>query len=145
MTKALDSALRLLSRREHSVSELYNKLEHKGYPQGDIQEALDHCQGLGLQSDHRFAEICCRARVRQGYGPLRIRQELKNKGISEDLIQSVLQQENGNWAQYAFLVWQKKFKDIGHTSFEDRQKQQRFLLYRGFDTESITQLFKEMI
>ncbi|KTD78370.1 recombination regulator RecX [Legionella waltersii] len=143
MTKALDSALRLLARREHSVSELLIKLEQKGHVKDEIQNALDHCRNHGLQSDTRFAEVCCRARVRQGYGPLRIKQELKSKGIDEDVIDSVLQLEEGNWGQYAYEAWQKKYKRFGNQSFEDMQKQQRFLLYRGFDWDIITQMFKD--
>jgi regulatory protein len=143
MTKALDSALRLLARREHSLSELFIKLEQKGHSKNEIQEALDHCQKHGLQSDNRFAEVCSRARIRQGYGPLKIKQELKSKGIDDEVIHSLLQLEENNWADYAYAAWQRKYKKQANQSFEDKQKQQRFLLYRGFDWDIITQLFKD--
>lgn len=142
MSKALDCALRLLARREHSLSEMYIKLEQRGFPQTEIQAAIEHCQHHGLQSDERFAEICCRARVRQGYGPIKIKQELKSKGVDDEVIYSVLQSEEENWSHYAYAAWQKKFREPG-ISFEDKQKQQRFLLYRGFDWDMISHVFKD--
>lgn len=81
MTKAFDSALRLLTRREYSAMELCDKLKQKGFSPNDVQSALHECQRLGYQSDGRFVENYIRVRIHQGYGPLKIRQELKNKGI----------------------------------------------------------------
>lgn len=144
MTKAFNSALRLLSRREHGAMELYDKLLQKGFGSKDAQEALEECQRLGYQSDGRFVEIYIRSRIHQGYGPLKIRQELKGKGVDSELIQSLLQQENRNWVHYALRVWQKKFKGQDDFSLSEIQKQQRFLLYRGFDRDVISKVFKEV-
>lgn len=111
MTKAFDSALRLLTRREYSAMELCDKLKQKGFSTNDVQNALYECQRLGYQSDVRFVENYIRVRIHQGYGPLKIRQELKNKGIDPDLIQSVLHQEKDNWVNYALRAWEKNLRD----------------------------------
>lgn len=111
MTKAFDSAVRLLTRREHSALELYNKLKQKGYSSIEIKEALDTCQRMNLQNDGRFVEVYSHLRIRQGYGPLKISQELSSKGIDKGLIHQFLQQEQDNWLHYALNVWQKKVKD----------------------------------
>ncbi|HAU1190511.1 TPA: recombination regulator RecX [Legionella pneumophila] len=144
MTKAFDSALRLLSRREHSAMELCDKLKQKGFNLNDVQNALNECQRLGYQSDERYVESYIRARIHQGYGPLKIIQELKNKGVDPELIQSVLQEERDNWVDYALLAWEKKFKRQDDFSYSEMQKQQRFLLYRGFDRDVISKVFKEV-
>ncbi len=144
MTKALDAAVRLLSRREHSAVELSDKLKQKGYSLIEIKNALEECQRLDLQNDHRFVETYGRSRIRQGYGPLKISQELSSKGIDKDLIHLFLQQEEENWLPYALNVWQKKSKGNDDLSFEEFQKQQRFLLYRGFGMDTIIQLKKEL-
>lgn len=143
MTKALDSALRLLTRREHGALELCDKLEYKGYSHEDVRIALEECQRLGLQSDSRFVESYCRSRMRQGYGPLKIYQELKNKGIDADLIHCMLNQEQHSLLSHAMEVWQKKSKGKLEFSFLELQKQQRFLLYRGFSMDIIAQVIKE--
>ncbi len=67
MTKAFDSALRLLARREHGAKELQDKLARKGFGQSDIKEALAKCQDVDLQSDSRFVAMYTRSRIRQGY------------------------------------------------------------------------------
>lgn len=143
MTKALDSALRLLTRREHSAKELSNKLKVKGFSHEEIQEALDSCQRLNLQSDQRFAESYVRCKIRHGYGPLKISQQLKSKGVDSDLIDKEIQQEGPNWLSHALTVWEKKCKGQLHLSVQEIQKQQRFLRYRGFDMDIISQVVKE--
>jgi len=110
----------------------------------EAKEALDACQKLDLQNDMRFVEIYMRSRIRQGYGPLKISQELNNKGIEKELIQRVLQEEQDNWLSYALDVWKKKSKGQLNMSFSDLQKQQRFLLYRGFSTDIITRVMQEV-
>lgn len=144
MTKALDSAVRLLSRREHSAVEICDKLKQKGYSPTEIKKVLEECQRLDLQSDRRFVEIYSRSRIRQGYGPLKISQELSSKGVDKELIHLFLQQEQDNWLAYALDVWRKKSKGQCDLSFEELQKQQRFLLYRGFGMDTIVQVKKEL-
>lgn len=144
MTKAFDSALRLLARREHGTMELFDKLQQKGFSQTEATDALEACQRLGLQSDRRFVEMYIRSRIRQGYGPLKITQELKSKGIDSDLIQRELKQEQDNWLSYALEVWNKRCKERVDLSFIEIQKQQRFLLYRGFSMDVIAMILKEL-
>jgi regulatory protein len=143
MTKVMDSALRLLARREHSAKELSDKLKIKGFSPEEINEALESCQRANVQSDERFVESYVRYRTRQGYGPLKISQELKNKGVDADLVYKELRQEGPNWLSHALSVWEKKSKGQIELSFQEIQKQQRFLLYRGFDMDIIAQVTKE--
>lgn len=133
--------MRLLARREHGAHELANKLAQKGYAGDAIQDALEKCQRLELQSDSRFVENVCRARIRQGYGPLRIRQELQQMQVEGALIEAVLQQEQDNWLDYAIGVWKKKYKEQVELSYIAIQKQKQFLLYRGFSTDTIAMVF----
>ncbi len=141
MNEAYASAVRLLTRREHGALELANKLATKGYSNTDVQDALLDCQRLGLQSDSRFVENVCRTRIRQGYGPQRIRQELQSLQIDVELIDAQLQQEQDNWLVHAIGVWKKKYKEQSELSYLALQKQKKFLLYRGFSTDTIAKVF----
>lgn len=145
MTKAFDCALRLLTRREHGAQELADKLVQKGYSQTEVDEAVAKCQNLDLQSDVRFVEAVCRVRIRQGCGPLKILQELQAKQIARELIDNALDQEKDNWLDYAQAVWDKKYKKNYPTSYVELQKGQRFLLYRGFPTDIIAKVVKEIV
>lgn len=144
MSKAFDCAMRLLTRREHSASELVTKLAQRGYSSKEISEAITQCQQLGLQSDARFVETFCHTRIRQGCGPLKISQELQTKHIDRELIDNALKPEQENWVTYALAVWHKKFKEPGDISFSELQKRQRFLLYRGFSAATIAKVIAEI-
>lgn len=141
MNDIINAAIRLLARREHGVWELTIKLSQKGYDKKLIAEALAECQHRGLQSDSRFAESLCRQRVQQGYGPLRIRQELHAQHLDKELIDKTLNQAETDWLQCAQKVYTKKFKQSKNLTFAESQKQQRFLQYRGFPMDVIDQLF----
>jgi regulatory protein len=140
-SNAFACAVRLLARREHGAHELTSKLQKKGYSGCEAQDAVLECQRLGLQRDQRFVENVSRARISQGYGPVRIRQELQQLHIDDELINDVLRQEQDNWLSYAMGVWKKKYKEQGELSYLVLQKQKQFLLYRGFSTDTITMLF----
>ncbi|KTC65608.1 regulatory protein RecX (plasmid) [Legionella adelaidensis] len=139
MNKAYAAALRLLTRREHGAFELHNKLKLKGFAPEEIAKALKECQSLGLQDDRRFAESFCRMRVRQGYGPVRVEQELKNLRIVPEIVEEVIEGDQESWVHYAFAVWEKKYKSPAD-NFAEMQKQKRFLLYRGFTPDVIAEV-----
>jgi regulatory protein len=138
--KALHCAVGLLARREHSLAELQQKLVQKGHAEDDIQTALETCQRNDLQSDARFAESLCRTRIRQGYGPVRIRQELREKKIAPDIVDDVLQTDAHNWLALATDVWEKKYQSLQASSFAEKQKQRQFLQYRGFPMQVIVKV-----
>jgi regulatory protein len=140
VNKALHCAVGLLARREHSLAELEDKLTKKGYEKAEIQEALATCKRQGLQSDARFADSLSRVRMRQGYGPMRIRQELKAKHVASEHIEEVLSIDSDYWLEHAMNVWDKKYRCLGHASFAEKQKQRQFLLYRGFSMETIVKV-----
>ena len=141
MTKAFDCALRLLSRREHSRFELATKLSQRGFCKTEVNDVIIECQRLGLQSDERFVESFCSHRIRQGYGPLRIREELKSKQIASELIDEALCQEEDNWVSHANTVWLKKYGQQDDIPFNELLKQQRFMSYRGFPSDVIAKVF----
>lgn len=141
MSNVFECAVRLLARREHGAFELTHKLAQRGFSETEIQGALAECQRLDLQSDDRFIENLTRTRIRQGYGPVRIRRELQHLQVETDRIEVALRQEQDNWLSYAKGVWKKKYKEETAQSYAALQKQKQFLLYRGFSTDTITMVF----
>lgn len=145
MTKVFTAAVALLARREHGFEELAHKLAQKGYTSADILTALAECQRLGLQSDRRFVETLLRARIRQGYGPERVRNELRQKQVDRALLEDVLAADPVDWTAHALHVLHKKYKSLGHETFAEQQKQKQFLLYRGFANHTIAQAFEQRL
>src|SRR5689334_5576587 len=75
------TALRLLARREHSVEELRHKLLRRGYAATPVETVVRQLANRRLISDVRFAGALVRTRSARGYGPVRIRAELRRQGI----------------------------------------------------------------
>lgn len=141
LIEAQRTAFNLLARREHSALELTQKLKQRGYSLTVIATVLNKLQQQNLQSDTRFVENYIHGRVNKGYGPLRIQQELQQRGVAFDLINIALDAYN-NWREYAEQVRRKRFGAKLPRDFSERAKQMRFLQYRGFAIEHINIIFK---
>jgi regulatory protein len=80
---AYQTALDLLSRRDHFELELMEKLRQRGFKAEEIEEALARCRALDLLNDERVAERFVQVRAAdRGWGPLRLAAELGRRGVS---------------------------------------------------------------
>ncbi|MTI62459.1 recombination regulator RecX [Methylophaga sp.] len=138
---ASEQAVSYLARREHSALELSRKLKKSGFDEFEIEDSLAKLQQAGLQSDRRYAESFVNSRINRGYGSVRIRMELKERGVASDIITDSLQQAEIDWFALAAEVRSKRFGEHDPEDFKDRAKQQRFLQYRGFTHDEITESF----
>ncbi|WP_297811554.1 recombination regulator RecX [uncultured Methylophaga sp.] len=138
---ASEQAVSYLARREHSALELRRKLDKSGFDTADIELVLSQLQQADLQSDERFAESYVRSRTGRGYGKTRIRMELQERGVADELIRDSLQQAEIDWFALAAEVRRKRFGEQNPEDFKSRAKQQRFLQYRGFSHDEITESF----
>jgi len=115
------------------------KLARKGYADPDIQTELDRLASERLQDDRRFTEAYIRYRIGRGYGPVRIRTELRERGIDSALADSVFEALDIDWIARVEAAWRKKF-DNPAVNFREHAKQARFLQYRGFTADQISRV-----
>lgn len=132
-------ALDFLARREMSRVELAQKLAKYTEDQAELEALLDEFASKNWQSDQRFTQNFVELRSRK-YGYRRIVEELKQKGIGPD-DSSQYKPERDTELQAAFEILEKKFKTAPVTP-EEKQKQMRFLAYRGFDFDIISAAIK---
>ncbi|MEM7432664.1 MAG: regulatory protein RecX [Pseudomonadota bacterium] len=135
--EARKKAMDYLARREHGRVELVRKLEQAGFEQVAITPAIEGLIEDGLQSDARFAEAMVSSRINQGKGPLKIRADLKGKGIDESLIDAALAEVEHDWVAAAREVRARKFGLEEPIDYAAKARQMRFLQSRGFDSEQI--------
>jgi regulatory protein len=102
-----------------------------------LEQVLDLLQQSGLQSDERFTESFIESRMRKGQGPIRIRQELKERGIGSALIDRDLEIFEGEWPSLLEQVHDAKFGRQRTRESRELAKRARFLEYRGFPSEMI--------
>lgn len=136
-----ERAMNFLARREHSAFELIKKLTKADFNPDEIDNTLIKLKEANLQSDERFCESYIRHRSNRGYGIQRIRQELKERGVDTEIINDTLGQSEIDWFSLAVNVRCKRFGEEQPQDYKDRAKQQRFLQYRGFTHEHITESF----
>jgi regulatory protein len=132
MLSARNYALDLLARREHTELELKNKLLVKKFDSDEIIKVIQTLQTQGLQSDARFLESYVSMRSRRGFGPIRIKAELIERGINKTLINESEAFNSLNWKELAENIICKKFGVEQPTSFQDKVKQKQYLYYKGF-------------
>lgn len=132
-----DDAIRLLATREHSREELRRKLAAKGVGKELVEQVLQALADEGLQSDERFVEHYLNARKRKGFGPLRIRQELAQKGVLSELIREWVDDRDPDWSRLMVEVAARKFGPVPPADFRDVARRARFLEYRGFPVDQI--------
>lgn len=134
------AALRLLAGREHSRLELRGKLLSRGGDPEDAERLLDQLEAQGYLSDKRFLEQYVEVRIRRGFGPLRIRAELQERGLDDTLINEQLREGDIHWSEQMRDVARRKFGDIASDDRKQQTKIARFLEYRGFPPSLIRSL-----
>ena len=127
----------LLARREHSARELRNKLLLRGFEREEAEQAIEGLAADGLVSDERFAEAFVASRGRKGQGPVRIRGELEQRGVADDLIAASIGRVEVDWTVAAFDVRRKKYGLGAPRDIRERARQSKFLQYRGFTGEQV--------
>ena len=126
-----------LARREHGRGELLDKLTRFGFDADVADDAVAQLVDDGLQSDSRFAEAFVRSRINQGKGPVRIRTDLRERGLGGSAIDLALEEADEDWYALACEVRLKKFGPDTPSDFRDKAKQMRFLQSRGFEPDQI--------
>jgi len=128
--------------RDHSRAELARKLSARGFSADATQCVLDSLAEAGLVDEGRLAEAYVAERLRKGFGPSRIRRELREKGLSNALIDPHLEQTSGDWLRLIAAVHDKRFGPAPAGDLKERARRGRFLEYRGFPPELIARFLR---
>ena len=126
-------AVRYLTRREYGIEELRQKLLQRGSDKEIAEKVVSGLVDENLVSDQRFTEMYVRTRMRRLFGPLKIRGELRSRGISDFLIAQELSFEQETWFENA-SQWAEK-RCHGELDYAGRVKLYRALMNRGFTHE----------
>jgi regulatory protein len=166
----LSRAIKLLSQRDHSESELRRKLavqpfsakgnwgRRSGGECGEATEEIDpqvieqvieqviaYCYQHNWLDDSRFATSYINSRSRKGYGAQRIHSELMQKGVDKERVQTAFEISEIDWCLLAKEVAQRKFSEFLPVEWKKKVKVQRYLLYRGFCQEEIQSIYNDFI
>jgi len=130
----------MLARRERSRRELRQRLGRKGFEGDEADAALDRLADQHYQDDERFAGMLARSRAGQGYGPARIRMELKTHGLDDAAIRQCLDELEQDWRASAATQLRKRYGGKAPADHAERAKRAQFLLRRGFSAATVRSL-----
>ena len=129
------AAMDLLSRREHSLKELRQKLKRRFDDEELIECEIQRLADENLQSDKRFAESFLRQRLNRGHGPLRIKQDMRQRGIPDSDVAAAIMAEQPDWYSRARDVIERKFGAVPAQDIKEKARRSRFMQYRGFSSD----------
>ncbi|MCE9643355.1 MAG: recombination regulator RecX [Candidatus Andersenbacteria bacterium] len=130
-----EHAIDILARRDHSIHEMRMKLKRKIFDPEAIEDTIVWLQEKRLLNDADFAQKKAESIMRTKMaGPMYIKNKLREAGVAGEIIDDVVQniadaEEWGIRAQKAIEQWKRAH--VKHA--EDKTRQMRFLVSRGFD------------
>jgi regulatory protein len=125
------AALDALARRDHASQDLRRKLLEKGYDREVVAGVVDRLIDEHLLDDRRYVDNFVSFHAARGQGPLRVRAELRKLGLHGEIVEDCIA-AFPDWIGRMHAVRQKKFGMALPANFADKQRQARFLAYRGF-------------
>lgn len=131
-------ALRLLGRRDYTREELRRRLSDRGFPDDEIEAALDRLRVEGFQDDARAARAFVRTATDiKGRGPLRIRQELKARGVSAETISAATSDLTPEQVAHAIDLILTRKRITRPIPREQQQRLFQHLVRRGFPADAV--------
>ena len=131
---AYERSLHYLSYRPRSVWEMRRYLQKKGVDEETIDEVLQRLSKAGFVDDVEFAHFWVENRKRhRPRGPWALRDELRRKGVSNDVIEQVLEDKDLEEEKGAMRVAEKKLRRLlGLDERTFRRRMWGYLKRRGF-------------
>ena len=118
-------------RRRHA------KLARRGHSGEEADDAIERLREQHYQSDERFAGSVARHRAGQGYGPIRIRAELKSHGLADAAIREAIASLDTDWIASAAAQLRRHGSAKAANAAAARARDAAFLLRRGFDAATV--------
>ena len=145
---AMDSALHALAPRAKSRDELLKHLIKRGVELETANAVLDHLELQGLLNDLEFAKLWAESRQRQKKLSKRvISSELRGKGVSQDVIDEVIEGiDDDAEYQMALSLAEKKFRTCSHLEPEKIYARVSGVLNRkGFSSSMSSRIIRELL
>lgn len=133
-----ENALRLLSYRKRSRAELVRRISEKGFAIASIQRVLDDLEAKKYLDDADFALSFARDKVRQTkIGPIRLRAELGQHHLAEPVVNKTIDTVYSEYPETELIRELIKKRNVDLGNFEARSKCLRYLLGKGYQTETV--------
>ena len=139
-----------LGSRLHSYNELKLKLLRKKYDKEMVIEILDYLTQKKYLNDYEFGKLYAEEKIRtKSWGKNKLKAELYKKGISSNIVDQVLSEENDDSAnEKALALAEKKLKTMLKRNYDKRElraKLSAFLFSRGYEFDLIREVVDKLL
>jgi len=144
--KAKAYAFLLLKFRLRSEKELAMRLRRKKFPENIIARVIGSLKDKNFLDDRVFAQAWVKSRINSSYGPVRIREELRLKGLDDQAIEDSLNQIKTGYTEKEAAIRLAKQKLAKQNPLKPQKAKARvyaYLMRRGFNPEIINEVVKE--
>ena len=139
LKRARGRAINRLSGRNMTEGEVRDKLRKGMYPGEIIDNTIDYLKGLRLIDDEYFVQ--CYLDSYSNRKSIRvICMELYNKGISRDIIDSLIDENNVDEESSIKKLLEKRHFNANESSDEEKNKTIAYLMRKGYDYGAIRRL-----
>lgn len=148
--RAVANAVRMLESRSRSKHEIEVRLTERGYTIEIIDVVLAQLTRAGLVDDPAFAKewVGSRSRAKEPVGPIRLRHEMKLKGINPKLAEEVLGDLNkDDELAQAMRAAQRHTKPYASYAgwMSEKKRVAGYLQRRGYGWEVINAVLREVV
>lgn len=147
VTDAKERALRILGQRPYTEAEIGAKLRGYGFDADCITAVLAWLRDVGYVDDRRYAERWVEQRAEgRGYGPLRLRHELAQKGVARELIDEALGRlDEAQLEEIAYRLASDRWRKVGADASDKVRRQiYGYLERRGFSAGIIRRVLRRL-
>ena len=137
-------ALDYVAGRARTEAEVRRRLARAGFSEPDADAAVDKLLGYGYLNDEQYALEFVKSRhASKGYGPSRLRQDLRRRGVPPTLVDRALAtlEEEADLGEAAFEHAEKRWRRLaGEDDLRKRRKKTYdYLLRRGYGFDEARQ------
>ena len=134
--RALAVAYRYVGRRERTEHELLEHLQARDFADAIAGEAVSELRGLGYVDDARYARLFAQdKRGLEGWGRERIARVLRERGVSRELIEVALDDQDREQELEAALVVLRRRCPEPPRERRERDHALGILLRKGYESE----------
>lgn len=129
-SSAKAQAANIIGSRALSKHDLEKRLMKKGADEADAKAAADWLEDIGAVDDASYAAALARHYGERGYGPARVREELRRRGVPRELWDAALEELPDSGEVLDALIQKRCKGDLSDP--KERKRTCDALLRRGF-------------
>lgn len=146
--KALNYCFLLLKFRPRSENEIYKKLKKKRFVEPVIKKVIFSLKEKGFIDDNSFAREWIESGIRKTLGLIRLKDELRQKGVADRIIEANIEKIRNNYSEEEVVskVVKEQLNKLTDINLEKAKRRiYGYLFRRGFTSETIIDAINKLL